>query len=124
MKPHPPPDQPCEEYGFRAEDVYLKTIGNTGDHGVEVLAHAGSMWMRFDLAKSLRLVRMYWKRMGHKKVKRGIVECPGGFGPYVLEGTVMGHDDEIDGAQDDLGKTLVLRDVKLTRQAEALHERS
>lgn len=116
MIPHPPPDVPCEEIAIRAEEVYLHTVGKTGGTSAEVLALAGGVWYRFDYKAHARVVRKFWTKNASKrgrKTRVGIVESVDGFGPFLMEGIVVGHDSEIESAQDASGKTTVLRDVSL-----------
>ena len=114
MKPHPPPDTPCDEFALRAEGVFLKVIGKTERRSVEVLANVGSQWYRFDYKYTARVVRKFWKLAGVKTPQRmqGAVEHKQGLGPFLLEGTVVGTDEPREGEEGP--PTQVLADVALT----------
>jgi len=114
MNPHPPPDNPCDEFGLRAEDVFIKIMGKTGGHTVEVVASVGPQWYRFDMKGTARVVRKFWRLAGVKKPDRmeGAVEHKQGLGPFLMEGVVVGTDSLREG--EDGPETQVLRDVKLT----------
>lgn len=114
MKPTPPPDNTCDEFALRVSEALIKIIGKTGGQTVEVLANVGPQWYRFDLPKTARVVRQFWKLAGVKKPERmeGAVEHKQGLGPFLMEGIVVGTDDLREG--EDGPPTQVLRDVTLT----------
>lgn len=114
MQPKPPPDTPCEEFALRVEHAFIKVVGKTSGHTVEVLASVGPQWYRFDLSGTTRIVRKFWKLAGVKKPDRleGAVEHKQGLGPFLMEGVVVGTDELREG--EDGPPTQVLRDVKLT----------
>ena len=114
MKPTPPPDNPSEEFALRAEGVFIKIMGKTEVGTVEVAAHVGAQWYRFDYGKTTRIVRKFWKLAGVKTPQRmeGAVQHKQGLGPFLLEGIVVGTDEPREG--EDGPPALVLRDVILT----------
>ena len=108
-----PPDNLIEPEPYEAEAVFITMVGHTGEATVEVEAHSpdGDLWHRFELKKTARVVRKFWKALGVKnpvKLAEGAYQHKdGGVGPYSLKGFLLGHDDTAAGA------VFVIRDAVL-----------